>query len=312
MAAVLPTLPRFSNPRQKWPDESGVPMGVPGDAPSDRADGPADAVRSLDEMRRAIANYRASATRCEYALSPESPALPAAGGEFRLRVQTAPGCAWSARSDGGFLSIAEGSGGVGSGEVVYRAPANPGWEREAALLVAAEVHLVRQEGVRPIAPVCDRSPMVSEALAAALDKPCGEIAGADLASVGTLEVVPPRGGALKSGDFSGLSGLGWLFIHNPNLAWEEKPSLRLAPDLFEGLSRLRHLSLQGNSLSALPPGLFEDLSELRYLDLGINRLVELAPGAFDGLDSLRYLDLQHNDLTTLSPGLFDGLTNLRD
>ena len=312
MTAVLPTLPRFSNPRQKWPDESGVPLGVPGDAPSDRADGPADAVRSLDEMRRAIANYRASATRCEYALSPESPALPAAGGEFRLRVQTAPGCAWSARSDGGFLSIAEGSGGVGSGEVVYRAPANPGWDREAALLVAAEVHLVRQEGVRPIAPVCDRSPIVSEALAAALDKPCGEIAGVDLASVGTLRVVPPRGGALKSGDFSGLSGLGWLFIHNPDLVWEEKPSLRLAPDLFGGLSRLRHLSLQGNALSALPPGLFEDLSELRSLDLGINRLVELAPGAFDGLDSLQYLHLQQNDLTTLSPGLFDGLTNLRE
>ena len=314
MGAYLPTLlPRFSNPRQKWPDESGVPLGVPGDAPSDRADGPADAVRSLDEMRRAIANYRASATRCEYALSPESPALPAAGGEFRLRVQTAPGCAWSARSDGGFLSIAEGSGGVGSGEVVYRAPANPGWEREAALLVAAEVHLVRQEGVRPIVPACDRSPIMSVVLALALGKPCGKIAGADLASVGTLRMFLPQGEALKSGDFSGLSGLRWLSIQpEAILFWEDKPSLRLAPDLFGGLYRLRYLDLQGNAISALPPGLFKDLSELRTLDLRINRLAELSLGAFDGLDNLRELHLERNDLTTLPPGLFDGLTNLRE
>lgn len=311
MAAQLPHMPRFSNPKRKWPDESGVPLGVPGDEPSDRADGPADAVRSLNEMRRAIANYRASATRCEYALLPESPVLPAAGGEFRLRVETAPGCEWSARSDGAFLSIAEGSSGMGGGEVVYRAPANPGWEREAALLVAAEVYLVRQEGLRPIAPVCERSPEVSEALAAALDRPCAEVAGADLASVGTLRVVLPRGAALKADSFSGLSGLGWLSIE-PEELWEEKPSLRLEPGLFDGLSRLRYLSLQGNAINALPAGLFKDLSELRTLDLSINQLADLKPGVFDGLANLTDLKLNWNNLSKLQLGLFHGLTNLRD
>ena len=309
MSAQLPHIPRFSSPRRKWPDESGVPLGVPGDEPSDRADGPADAVRSLNEMRRVIANYRASATRCEYALSPELPVLPAAGGEFRLRVETAPGCAWSARSDGEFLSIAEGSSGMGGGELVYRAPANPGWEREAALLVAAEVYLVRQEGLRPIAPVCERSPQVSEALARALDKPCAEVAGADLASTGTLRVVLPRGATLKPDDFSGLSGLGWLAI-DPEELWKEKPSLRLEPGLFDGLSRLRYLRVQGNAISTLPPSLFKDLSELRVLDLSINQLADLKPGVFDGLANLEDLRLDWNNLSKLQLGVFDGLTNL--
>ena len=310
MVAEFPHMPRFSNPRQKWPDEDGVPLGVPGDEPSDRADGPADAVRHLNEMRRVIANYRASATRCEYALSPELPVLPAEGGEFRVRVETAPGCEWSARSDGGFLSIAGGSGGMGRGEVVYRAPANPGWEREAALLVAAEVYLVRQEGALTVRPVCERAPEVSEAIAAALGKPCAEISGADLASVGSLQVVPRYKETLQSDDFSGLSGLGWLSIYNNDLLWEEKPSLRLEPGLFDGLSRLRYLSLQGNAISALPPGLFKDLHELHTLDLSINQLADLKLGLFDGLANLQDLRLSWNNLSKLQLGVFNGLTNL--
>ena len=310
MAALLPTMSRFSNPRQKWPDESGVPLGVPGDEPSDRADGPADAVRSLNEMRRVIANYRASATRCEYALSPEPPVLPAAGGEFRLRVETAPGCEWAARSDGGFLSIAKGSSGMGGGEVVYRAPANLGWEREAAILVAAEVHLVRQEGARPIAPVCKRTGDVQKAIVAALDKPCADVSGADLASLGTLRVVP-RAKALKPGDFDGLSSLGWLHISRARLR-DQKPTdgLILEPGLFDGLSSLRYLDLEDNAISALPLGLFKDLHELRELTLFDNRLDALAPGVFNGLANLTTLHLGRNNLSKLQPRQFDGLTNL--
>ena len=310
MAAQLPHLPRFSNPRRKWPDETGVPLGVPGDEPSDSADGPADAVRSLNEMRRVIANYRASATRCEYALSPELPVLPAEGGEFRLRVETAPSCGWEARSDSGFLSIAEGSGGMGGGEVVYRVPANPDWEREAALLVAAEVYMVRQEGTRPVEPVCERTGDVQEALAAAFDKPCADISGSDLASLGTLRVVP-RAKSLKAGDFDGLSSLGWLYISRDRL-WDQKPTdgLILEPGLFDGLSGLRYLDLENNAIGALPPGLFKDLRELRELTLFDNRLDALAPGVFDGLANLARLSLGRNNLSKLQSGVFDGLTNL--
>ena len=46
---------RFSNPRQSW---DGDPLGVPGDRPSPRVDGPSDAVRTLDNTRHAIAGFR--------------------------------------------------------------------------------------------------------------------------------------------------------------------------------------------------------------------------------------------------------------
>ena len=52
---------RFSNPGQRYPDEDGDPMGVPGDGPSDAVDGPADAVRTLNATRLSVANFRSSA-----------------------------------------------------------------------------------------------------------------------------------------------------------------------------------------------------------------------------------------------------------
>ena len=46
---------RFSNPAQTW---NGDPLGVPGDLPSHRVDGPADAVRLLNNSRHVIASFR--------------------------------------------------------------------------------------------------------------------------------------------------------------------------------------------------------------------------------------------------------------
>ena len=48
---------RFSNPAQTW---NGDPLGVPGDLPSHRVDGPADAVRLLNHSRHAVAAFRDS------------------------------------------------------------------------------------------------------------------------------------------------------------------------------------------------------------------------------------------------------------
>ena len=45
----------FSNPDMTY---NGYPMGVPGDEPSSAVDGPADARRSLNELRRTVANFR--------------------------------------------------------------------------------------------------------------------------------------------------------------------------------------------------------------------------------------------------------------
>ena len=66
-----PRIPYFSNPDKTY---NGDPMGVPVDHPSTGADGPADAVRGLNDRREITANYRPSSTsptpRVALALSP--------------------------------------------------------------------------------------------------------------------------------------------------------------------------------------------------------------------------------------------------
>ena len=64
-------IPYFSNPDKTY---NGDPTGVPVDHPSTGADGPADAVRGLNDRREITANYRPSSTsptpRVALALSP--------------------------------------------------------------------------------------------------------------------------------------------------------------------------------------------------------------------------------------------------
>ena len=64
-------LPYFSDPQKTY---NGDPMGVPADHPSTGADGPADAVRALNENRHIVANYRQRETspspRAHLTLSP--------------------------------------------------------------------------------------------------------------------------------------------------------------------------------------------------------------------------------------------------
>ena len=324
---------RFSNPRQRYPDESGAPLGVPGDdwPETDGPNGPADAVRSLNNTRRTVANFRAGARRCAYALSPAPSDLPAEGGEFKVRVQAAPGCPWTARVHDGFASVAEeGSSGLGDGEITYRVQRNGGWDREAALLVAGEVYPLKQKGSRAPTPVCERSPQVAMRISYALDRlSCEKVSNADLASIGALRVWPAE--ELKPGDFNGLSNLTVLRIDLAN-------DLTLAPGVFDGLSNLRQLSFFGDHAMELPPGAFsglpsldelyislepdmpttllsgtfEGLSNLRKLHIRSN-FVELPIGAFAGLSNLRILDILDSkaNFTTLPPGVFDGLPDLR-
>ena len=324
---------RFSNPRQRYPDESGAPLGVPGDdwPETDGPNGPADAVRSLNNTRRTVANFRAGARRCAYALSPAPSDLPAEGGEFKVRVRAAPGCPWTARTHDGFASVAEeGSSGLGDGEITYRIQRNGGWDREAALLVAGEVYPLKQKGSHAPTPVCERSPQVAMRIRSDLDRlSCEEVSNADLASIGELYMRYTE--ELKPGDFSGLSNLTVLRIDLAN-------GLTLAPGVFDGLSNLRQLSFFGDHAMELPPGAFsglpsldelyisldsdmpttlhsgtfEGLSNLRELNIHGN-FVELPIGAFAGLSNLRTLNIvdRKANLTTLPPGVFDGLPDLR-
>ena len=301
------TIPRFSNPNLRWPDESGVPIGAPGDEWSDSVDGPADAVRALNNIRRYVANHRASASRCAYALSPPPPTVPAAGGEYRIRVGTAPGCAWTARADGDRLAtVTAGDSGLGGGEVAYQVAANEGWEREVAVLVAGEVYSMRQAGARAVTPVCERPLPISQAISNAVGKPCAEVTLPDLAAVRLLNL--PEGSSLSTlepGMLDGLSNLSHLGIGGAGIT-------KVQPAAFDGLSNLNTLFLGGNDLAMLPIGAFDRLPSLMDLDLTWNRLTALPRDAFKGLSGLRSLELSDNELTALAPGAFNGLRSLVD
>ncbi len=319
MAAVVDfdrDIPFFSNPNLRYPDGSGVALGVPGDAPSDRADGPADAVRSLNGTRRVVANFRRSASRCRYELSAPQRELPASGGEFRIGVRAGSGCAWSAWSNDGFVSVADGAGGVGDGEVVFRVPANGGWERDVAVFVAGEAYLAEQATAkerRTPPPVCGRSPRVRDAITAAVGKEaCGEVTASDLASIRVLDLgcalhCAGVNGTVPIGSLDGLTGLVSL-----GLASNFDKLTELEPGLFDGLTKLTTLSLANNDLKALRTGVFDGVPNLVNLNVSFNyKLATLEPGAFRGLAHMEELYLGEVGLTELRAGAFEGLSNLR-
>ena len=302
-------VPRFSNPRQWHPDESGIRMGVPGDDPSDSADGPADAVRSLNGTRRLVANFRRSASRCSYELKTPANALPASGGEFRIRVQADSRCAWSAFSNNEFVSVADGSSGVGDGEVLFQVSANEGWERDVAVFVAGEAYLAEQATAktRRETLVCDRAVPIRDALVEAVGKPCGEIGAEGLAAIRSLTLTHFRQSQsrrLVPGDFDGLTGLVSLDLRRMGLTG-------LAPGTFDGLIRLASLDLRYNQLEELAAGTFEGLPNLADLRLEDNRsLTTLKPGVFRGLSNIHELYFRGIGLTALAAGTFEGLRNL--
>ena len=301
---------RFSNPHHRYPDAEGAVIGVHGDQPSDSADGPAHAARSLNETRRVVANFRASANRCAYALSPSPTELPATGGQYRVRVDTARHCAWTARTNDPFVTVAAGTGGTGSGELTYTVAANRGWEREVAVLVAGEVHLAKQAGARTVesVAVCERPTAVRDALVRSLNKPCADITLEDMASVRQLNVtgLPDDDERSWAGAFLGLANLLELDMGYVTMS-------TLPIDTFDGLPNLYKLTIESNpNLKTIQSGAFNGLGNLYELDLDESGLSSLQPGAFLGLHNLWNLYLTRMHLTTLHEGGFSGLSGLRD
>ena len=324
----------FSNPDLIHPHYD-IPLGVPGDQPSSEEDGPADATRHLNELRGVLANVRsrADAESCRYEVIGDDGKLPAAGGAYRLRVETESGCTWTAKG-GDWVSSVSAAGGTGSGDIEYTVGANDGFQRPVELLVAGQSHLRRQTGSRPITPVCERSGHMAEHLMQShpdfredatsngnvvivtYRTPCHELNfDADyLASIRSLDFDGTWGtiGAshFRPGDFDGMSGLAELQLH----AVGDLPA-----GFFDGLVGLRFLSLRADgwyeegaeTLRSITPGAFRGLPGLKRLAILHPQLRRIETGSFEGLSGLLVLQLWHSVAElTLEPGAFTGLSSL--
>ena len=149
--------------------------------------------------------------------------------------------------------------------------------------------------------VCERSPAVRDWIVAAAQgfspapADCRAVTGSHLFSLSGSATVSGAG-ALKAGDFIGLSRIGSVTVTGLT---------DLPAGVFHGLGRATTLTLSGNALSRLEKGAFRGLPNLATLDLSNNRLVEggLEDGVFEPLTRLTALDLGGNPgSATFVPG----------
>lgn len=292
-------LQRFSNANQRYPAEIGDPLGVPGDQRTDSVDGPADAVRSLNENRHLIAAFRQSATRCDYRLSRERQEVPASGGVFSVEVDTTYSCPWTATAFKDFVSVTSNA----AGRVSYRVKANDGPARVGYVVVGGETLSVYQSGRVAPASVCARTPQVRDAIVSATSRECGAISEFDLLDVAALDLQRQGITTLDAGDFTGLRNAREL-----RLEWNRISTI--PEQAFKDLVNLRELDLRGTGLTTVPAAV-RGMPSLQQLSLAYNDIQDVPREAFSGLSQLRWLRLQDNQITTLPDGVFSALENLR-
>ena len=89
-----------------------------------------------------------SVSKCAVTVSAPESVLPSAGGAGQVAVVTARECAWSAASEGAWLSIKSGTSGQGDGAVQFEAAANPdpAVRRGAIILNNARAEIVQAAG----------------------------------------------------------------------------------------------------------------------------------------------------------------------
>lgn len=98
-------------------------------------------------------------------------------------------------------------------------------------------------------------------------------------------------------NFFGWLNLEVMRIHNchfDELEWE----------MFAGLERLQHLSLEHNEIKVIPAFAFYGAMHLKTLSLAHNDILDLHYLALAGLLDLEHLDLSQNNLTKLSESTF--------
>lgn len=109
----------------------------------DRNDGPQ---RSATLTIAGMSHVVTQAGSCSYGIEPASHAVEAAGGSGSIAVTSGDGCAWTAETADGWITIATPPGGSGSGNgtVTYSVDPNSGPARNGSILVAGRSFGIQQ------------------------------------------------------------------------------------------------------------------------------------------------------------------------
>jgi hypothetical protein len=83
-------------------------------------------------------------TGCTFSLSATSTSVASSGGTGSVEVTTGSGCAWTATSNDGWLTITSGASGSATGSVQFRAASTTGGPRSGTLTVAGQTFTVNQ------------------------------------------------------------------------------------------------------------------------------------------------------------------------
>jgi hypothetical protein len=86
-----------------------------------------------------------AAAPCTISIGPASFDLPAGGGERTTNVSAGPGCAWTARSNDGWITVTNGSSGTGNGAVTINVGENTGPARSGTLTIGGQTLVVTQQ-----------------------------------------------------------------------------------------------------------------------------------------------------------------------
>nr|QJQ31007.1 toll-3 [Scylla paramamosain]QVX27328.1 toll-like receptor 3 [Scylla paramamosain] len=110
---------------------------------------------------------------------------------------------------------------------------------------------------------------------------------------------------LTSSIFEGLIRLRVLSLAHNKIT-------QLSQQVFHNLYGLQVLQLSHNQLATIPAAAFARCVNLHQLDLSYNQLTAIPDRAFQGVDVLSFLALDNNRITEVAADSLDNLTNLAD
>jgi len=101
-----------------------------------------------------------AALTCTYSIGPAVAAFAATGGTARVVVTAPAGCAWTAASNAGWMTVTSGASGTSNGAVVIQAAANAGGQRSGTLTIAGQTFSATQSA--PGATACGALDVTSQ------------------------------------------------------------------------------------------------------------------------------------------------------